>query len=98
MNIGLTKIMAVYLNSDLLRATPLARSTGPCSPLLLSQPSFRVITLGSRFIRNISTRWQTMRQHILQNSELHSLSCENLKSAVNSSYFVLPNENFVIHK
>jgi hypothetical protein len=45
MNIGLTKIMAVYLNSDLLRATPLARSAGLCSPLLLSQPSFRVITL-----------------------------------------------------
>jgi hypothetical protein len=37
--------MAVCLNSDILKATALARSAGPCSPLHLSQPSFRVITL-----------------------------------------------------
>jgi len=100
MNIGLTNIIAGYLNSHLLRANPLARSSDPCSPLPLSQPSFRVTTQKTHAAGLSETMvpvYKPMRQHILQNSETHSLCCENLKSAVNSSYSVLPNENFIIH-
>jgi len=100
MNIGLTKIIAGYVNSDLLRAIPLARSSHPCSPLPLSQLSFRVTTLKTQaagLSAALLPVYKPMRQHILQNSEIHILCCENLKSAVNSTYFVLPNENFIIH-
>ena len=45
MNIGLATIIAGYLNSDLLRSTPLARSAYPCSPFPLPQPSFRPTTM-----------------------------------------------------
>ena len=100
MNIGLTKIVAGYVNSDLLRAIPLARSSHPCSPLPLSRLSFCVTTLKTQaagLSETLVPVYKPMRQHILQNSEIHGLCCENLESAVNSSYFVLPNENFVIH-
>jgi hypothetical protein len=101
MNIGLTKIIASYMNSDLLRATPLTRSAGPCYPLPLSQPCFCVTTLkiqAAGLSATLVPDYKHMRQHILQNSELHSHCWENFTSAMNSSYFVLPNENFIIHK
>jgi hypothetical protein len=80
------------LDSDRLRATQLVRSAGPCSPLPLSQPSFRVSALKIQVVGLSATLvpdYKPMRQHILQNSELHGHCWENFTSAINSSYFVL---------
>ena len=66
--------MAVFLNSDLLRAAPLARSSDLCSPLLLSQPSFRVTTItihAARLSETLAPVYKPVRQHILQNTAVN---------------------------